>query len=326
MQPTTLTSTLPARTVTVRKEEPVIKTVTETVTPQSTVDGQTQTAVVTKTAEPSYETVTKTLEPVTETATVTAAPKTEVSYVTETIKNVTTIERTTEVERYYRHYSYAFDFGFKEGASQTIPVEGLGDWKIDFVDDSNGLVKVEKVIVDGKAQLKITPQREGRGLVRVIVVDGEGNRHEYAINVVNERSEKIVENNVTVNNHYFNVGVGAKDQTIQIPQNWDYKITEGGQNITTGLVDGGLKVTFNEGASGTSKIEVFEKGKSENNRNQNNYIFNIDGSRNRFEQTRIIGNANSYKLEVKDVEKQPKIVSGAEFIAVSYTHLRAHET
>ena len=314
VQPTTVTSTLPAQTVTVRKEEPVIKTVTETVTPQSTVDGQTQTAVVTKTAEPSYETVTKTLEPVTETATVTAAPKTEVSYVTETIKNVTNIERTTEVERYYRHYSYAFDFGFKEGASQTIPVEGLGDWKIDFVDDSNGLVKVEKVIVDGKAQLKITPQREGRGLVRVIVVDGEGNRHEYAINVVNERSEKIVENNVTVNNHYFNVGVGAKDQTIQIPQNWDYKITEGGQNITTGLVDGGLKVTFNEGASGTSKIEVFEKGKSENNRNQNNYIFNIDGSRNRFEQTRIIGNANSYKLEVKDVEKQPKIVSGAEFI------------
>ena len=136
----------------------------------------------------------------TETKTVTAAPKTVVSTVHTTVTNRKEIERTTEVERYFRDYKYAFDFGNSE-KSREVEVKGLGDWKIDFIDDSNGLVKVEKKIVDGKAVLDITPIREGRGTVRIVVVDAEGNRNEYTINVVNEKTDKIVQNEVVQNNH-----------------------------------------------------------------------------------------------------------------------------
>ena len=311
VEPTTVTETAPQETVTKYQGEPTTVTKTVTETPTVTPDAATNTATTTATAQPVYVTETVTQPEKTETKTVTAAPKTVVSTVHTTQTNVKEVERTSIVERYYRSYNYAFDFNGETNKSEQVEVNGLGDWTIDFVDDSNGLVKVEKKIVDGKAVLDITPIREGRGTVRIIVVDAEGNRNEYSINVVNEKTEKIVENEVVQNNHFFNIGTGNFGQTIPVPEGWDYEIVEGGNYVTTKAVNGGLNVQVNDGVMrGTVKINVFEKVDGKKTGFENNYIFNIDAMQDRFNQFRVIGNQNSYKLEVANVAEKPVIVSG----------------
>ena len=318
VEPTTVTETAPQETITEYKGEPTTVTETVTETPTVTADASTATSTATETAEPVYVTETVTQPEKTETKTVTAAPKTVVSTVHTTQTNVTEVERTSVVERYYRDYKFAYDFDGKTGNSENIDVNGLGDWTIDFIDDSNGLVKVEKKIVDGKSVLEITPLREGRGTVRIVVVDAEGNRNEYSINVVNEKTEDIVENEVVVNNHFFNVGTSNLQQTIPVPEGWDYEIVEGGNYITTEQVNGGLNLKVNEGVlSGTVKISVFEKVDGEKTGFQNNYVFNIDAKQDSTNQFRVIGNENSYKLEVANVEEKPKIVSGDEALIES---------
>ena len=161
---------------------------------------------------------------VTATATATAAPETKVESTTVTSTQREEKTTTKVVERYFRHFSYAFDFRFSE-KSEEIEVKDLGSWEIDFVDDSNGLVDVTKEVrEDGTAILKITPKKEGSGKVRIVVVDNEGNRHEYVIDVVNESTTVETTGEVTVNNHYFNVGVSGVNQSIDIPAGWDYEI------------------------------------------------------------------------------------------------------
>ena len=315
VEPTTVTETAPQETVTEYAETPVTVTKTETVTPTVTQDGATETSKVTQTAEPVYVTETVTQPEKTETKTVTAAPKTVVSTVHTTVTNRKEIERTTEVERYFRDYKYAFDFGNSE-KSREVEVKGLGDWKIDFIDDSNGLVKVEKKIVDGKAVLDITPIREGRGTVRIVVVDAEGNRNEYTINVVNEKTDKIVQNEVVQNNHYFNVGTSTLEQTIPVPQGWEYEIVEGGNYLTTNPVNGGFTVKVNEGVlRGTAKIKVYEVGEDGKPTGyENNYTFNIDAMQDQFNQFRTIGNQNPYTLEIENIEGEPKITAGEDVV------------
>ena len=253
---------------------------------------------------------------VTETSTVTGAPetKTESTTVTSTQRE----EKTTakEVERYFRHYSYAFDFRFSE-KSEEIEVKDLGSWDIDFVDDSNGLVDVTKEVrEDGTSVLVVTPKKEGRGKVRVVVVDNKGNRHEYVIDVVNESTTVETTGEVTVNNHYFNVGVAGVNQSIDLPAGWDFDIVEGKGLVTTEEKDGKLNVKINDGVlKGNVKIEVFEKNdKGEKTGNKNVYEFNIDATSDKYTQTRVIGNANSYKLEIENVENKPEIVSGEDLI------------
>ena len=254
---------------------------------------------------------------VTETTSVTAAPetKTESTTVTSTQREEKTI--TKEVERYFRHFSYAFDFRTGE-KSEEIEVKDLGSWEIDFVDDSNGLVEVTKEVrEDGTAILKITPKKEGSGKVRIVVVDNEGNRHEYVIDVVNESTTVETTGEVTVNNHYFNVGVSGVNQSIDIPAGWDYEITDGKGLVTTEEKDGKLNVKINDGVlKGSVKIEVFEKDdKGEKTGNKNVYEFNIDATSDKYTQTRVIGNANSYKLDIEaDIPNKPEIVSGGELI------------
>ena len=253
---------------------------------------------------------------VTETATATAAPetKTESTTVTSTQREEKTT--TKEVERYFRHYDYAFDFRTGE-KTEEIEVKNLGSWDIDFVDDSNGLVEVTKEVrEDGTAILKITPKKEGRGKVRIVVVDNEGNRHEYVIDVVNDSTTVETTGEVTVNNHYFNVGVSGVNQNIDIPAGWDYEIVEGEGLVTTEEKDGKLNVKINDGVlKGNVKIEVFEKDdKGEKTGNKNVYEFNIDATSDKYTQTRVIGNANSYKLEIENVENKPEIVSGEDLI------------
>ncbi|MGV0373125.1 hypothetical protein ACUY2A_07035 [Corynebacterium pilbarense] len=253
---------------------------------------------------------------VTETTSVTAAPetKTESTTVTSTQREEKTT--TKEVERYFRHFSYAFDFRTGE-KSEEIEVKKLGSWEIDFVDDSNGLVDVTKEVrEDGTAILKITPKKEGSGKVRIVVVDNEGNRHEYVIDVVNESTTVETTGEVTVNNHYFNVGVAGVNQSIDIPAGWDYEITDGKGLVTTEEKDGKLNVKINDGVlKGNVKIEVFEKDdKGEKTGNKNVYEFNIDATSDKYTQTRVIGNANSYKLEIENVENKPEIVSGEDLI------------
>ena len=313
VEPTTVTETAPQETVTEYQGEPTTVTKTVTETPTVTADASTKTATTTATAEPVYVTETVTQPEKTETKTVTAAPKTTVSTVHTTVTNVTEVEKTTVIERYYRNFNYAFDFHGETDKSEQIEVDGLGEWTIDFIDDSNGLVEVEKKEVDGKSVLDITPVREGRGTVRIVVVDTEGNRHEYTINVVNEKTDNIVQNEVVQNNHYFNVGTGNFGQTIPVPEGWDYEIVEGGNYVTTKAVNGGLNVQVNEGIlRGTVKINVFEKVDGKKTGYENNYVFNIDAMQDRFNQFRVIGNENSYKLEVADVPEKPEVISGNE--------------
>ena len=313
----TITKTAPARTVTQTVVgEPEYVTETKTVTPTTTVTGAKQTEYATRTLEPKVETVTETKPAVTSTATVTAAPETK--YVATTVTSTQREEKTTtkEVERYFRHYDYAFDFRTGE-KTEEIEVKNLGSWDIDFVDDSNGLVEVTKEVrEDGTAILKITPKKEGRGKVRIVVVDNEGNRHEYVIDVVNDSTTVETTGEVTVNNHYFNVGVSGVNQNIDIPAGWDYEIVEGKGLVTTEEKDGKLNVKINDGVlKGNVKIEVFEKNdKGEKTGNKNVYEFNIDATSDKYTQTRVIGNANSYKLEIENVENKPEIVSGEDLI------------
>ncbi|MCZ9290932.1 hypothetical protein L8U61_02115 [Corynebacterium sp. c8Ua_144] len=313
----TITKTAPARTVTQTVVgEPEYVTETKTVTPTTTVTGAKQTEYATRTLEPKVETVTETKPAVTSTATVTAAPETK--YVATTVTSTQREEKTTtkEVERYFRHYDYAFDFRTGE-KTEEIEVKNLGSWDIDFVDDSNGLVEVTKEVrEDGTAILKITPKKEGRGKVRIVVVDNEGNRHEYVIDVVNDSTTVETTGEVTVNNHYFNVGVSGVNQNIDIPAGWDYEIVEGKGLVTTEEKDGKLNVKINDGVlRGNVKIEVFEKNdKGEKTGNKNVYEFNIDATSDKYTQTRVIGNANSYKLEIENVENKPEIVSGEDLI------------
>ena len=310
----TVTETASTPTVTKYLDEPVVVTKTETITPTATEDAPQKTNTVTQTADPVYVTETTTEPEKTETTTVTAAPKTVVSTVHTTVTNVEKIERTTEVERYYRQYKYAFDFRNSD-KSQQLEVGGLGDWKIDFIDDSNGLVKVEKKLVDGKYVLEVTPVKEGTGTVRIVVVDSEGNRNEYTINVVNEKAKQVEITEAVQNNHYFNVGVGSYSQTIHVPKGWNYEIVEGGNFADTEAVEGGFRLKVKDNVlRGTVKVKVFEEVDGKKTGNETNYIFNIDAMGDRFNQTRTIGNANSYKLEVANVEEQPKIVSGEDLI------------
>jgi len=314
----TITKTAPARTVTQTVVgEPEYVTETKTVTPTTTVTGAKQTEHATRTLEPKVETVTETKPAVTSTATVTAAPETK--YVATTVTSTQREEKTTtkEVERYFRHYDYAFDFRTGE-KTEEIEVKNLGSWDIDFVDDSNGLVEVTKEVrEDGTAILKITPKKEGRGKVRIVVVDNEGNRHEYVIDVVNDSTTVETTGEVTVNNHYFNVGVSGVNQNIDIPAGWDYEIVEGKGLVTTEEKDGKLNVKINDGVlKGNVKIEVFEKNdKGEKTGNKNVYEFNIDATSDEYTQTRVIGNANSYKLDIEaDIPNKPEIVSGEDLI------------
>ena len=254
---------------------------------------------------------------VTATATATAAPETKVESTTVTSTQREEKTTTKVVERYFRHFSYAFDFRFSE-KSEEIEVKDLGSWEIDFVDDSNGLVEVTKEVrEDGTAILKITPKKEGSGKVRIVVVDNEGNRHEYVIDVVNESTTVETTGEVTVNNHYFNVGVAGVNQSIDLPAGWDYEITDGKGLVTTEEKDGKLNVKINDGVlKGNVKIEVFEKDdKGEKTGNKNVYEFNIDATSDKYTQTRVIGNANSYKLDIEaDIPNKPEIVSGEDLI------------
>ncbi|WP_293831429.1 hypothetical protein [uncultured Corynebacterium sp.] len=254
---------------------------------------------------------------VTATATATAAPETKVESTTVTSTQREEKTTTKVVERYFRHFSYAFDFRFSE-KSEEIEVKDLGSWEIDFVDDSNGLVEVTKEVrEDGTAILKITPKKEGSGKVRIVVVDNEGNRHEYVIDVVNESTTVETTGEVTVNNLYFNVGVSGVNQSIDIPAGWDYEIVAGNGLVTTEEKDGKLNVKINDGVlKGNVKIEVFEKDdKGEKTGNKNVYEFNIDATSDKYTQTRVIGNANSYKLDIEaDIPNKPEIVSGEDLI------------
>ena len=254
---------------------------------------------------------------VTATATATAAPETKVESTTVTSTQREEKTTTKVVERYFRHFSYAFDFRFSE-KSEEIEVKDLGSWQIDFVDDSNGLVEVTKEVrEDGTAILKITPKKEGSGKVRIVVVDNEGNRHEYIIDVVNESTTVETTGEVTVNNHYFNVGVSGVNQSIDIPAGWDYEIVAGNGLVTTEEKDGKLNVKINDGVlRGNVKIVVFEKDdKGEKTGNKNVYEFNIDATSDKYTQTRVIGNANSYKLDIEaDIPNKPEIVSGEDLI------------
>ena len=156
-----------------------------------------------------------------------------------------------------------------------------------------------------------------QGKVRVVVVDNDVNRHEYVIDVVNDSTTVETTGEVTVNNHYFNVGVSGVNQSIDIPAGWDYEITDGKGLVTTEEKDGKLNVKINDGVlKGNVKIEVFEKDdKGEKTGNKNVYEFNIDATSDKYTQTRVIGNANSYKLDIEaDIPNKPEIVSGEDLI------------
>jgi len=309
----TVTSTLPQQTVTVTEKRPTYTTVTQTVQPTVTNTQANQTAVVTKTVDPVIKTVQTTAPAETQTLTVTAAPETRVVETRVTETNRTEISRTSVVERYIRKYFYAFDFSSTKD-SQTIEVEGLDNWQIDFVDDSQGLVKVEKVLENGKYVLKVTPVKEGRGTVRIFIVDNQGNRHEYSINVVNEAVKTQVTNEVVVNNHFFNVGVGSLEHFIPVPKGWKYKVD--GAATAVNENEQGFTLKINEGViRGTVTVEVYQvNAKGENTGAKDVYTFNVDTSQNQFSQTRVIGNENPYILEVKNVEQEPEKVSGGELI------------
>ncbi|MGV0343926.1 hypothetical protein ACUY3P_06325 [Corynebacterium lehmanniae] len=310
----TTTVTAPQKTVTVEKSEPKVVTEYTTVQETDTVDGATETVYVTEPAATAVETVRQTAAPRTETRTVTANPETKVVETTVTNKNVQTVERTTTTERYIRNFTYAFAFS-ENNKSQTIDVEGLGEWSLEVIDDSNGLVDIKKVEKDGKYVVEIVPKREGKGTVRFVIVDSKGNRHEYTVNVVNQKSDNVKVNDVTVNNHYFNVGVSNLEQTITVPAGWDYKVEgpgslekiEGSSNQYKLKVVDGLQ-------QGEIKVKVFETVDGKATGAENNYIYLIDTTASDESQTRIIGNLNSYTLDARNVEKKPEIVEGEDKI------------
>ena len=310
----TTTVTAPQKTVTIEKSEPKVVTEYTTVRATDTVDGATETVYVTEPAATAVETVRQTGAPRTETRTVTATPETKVVETTVTNKNVQTVERTSVTERYIRNFTYAFAFS-ETNKSQTIDVEGLGEWSLEVIDDSNGLVDIKKVEKDGKYVVEIVPKREGKGTVRFVIVDSDGNRHEYTVNVVNQKTENVKVNDVTVNNHYFNVGVSNLEQTITVPAGWDYKVEGPGslEKVEGSSTQYKLKVV--DGLQqGEIKVKVFETVDGKATGAENNYIYLIDTTATGDSQTRIIGNLNSFTLDAANVEKTPDIVEGADKI------------
>ena len=310
----TTTVTAPQKTVTIEKSEPKVVTEYTTVQSTDTVDGATETVYVTEPAATAVETVRQTAAPRTETRTVTATPETKVVETTVTNKNVQTVERTSVTERYIRNFTYAFAFS-ETNKSQTIDVEKLRDWSLEVIDDSNGLVDIKKVEKDGKYVIEIVPKREGKGTVRFVIVDSDGNRHEYTVNVVNQKTENVKVNDVTVNNHYFNVGVSNLDQTITVPAGWDYEVEGPGslEKVEGSSTQYKLKVV--DGLKqGEIKVKVFETVDGKATGAENNYIYLIDTTATGDSQTRIIGNLNSFTLDAPNVEKKPEIVEGADKI------------
>ena len=310
----TETVTAPQKTVTVEQVEPVTVTETTTARATDTVEGATETVTVTKPATTVVETVKRSGAPRTETQTVTAEPSTKVVETTVVNKNYKTVERTSTVERYTRHFTYAFAF---EGTDKTqiIDVDKLGDWKLEIIDDSNGLVDIRKVERNGKYVIEIVPKREGKGTVRFVITDSEGNRHEYTVNIVNEKTEKVTVNDVTVNNHFFNVGVSNIDQTITVPAGWDYKVDGPGELVKVEGSSNQYKLKVKDGVTkGQIKVTVFEKVNGKPTGAENNYIFMIDTTTGGSTYTRVIGNLNSYILEIEGVEEKPEIVEGADKI------------
>ena len=310
----TTTVTAPQKTVTIEKSEPKVVTEYTTVQSTDTVDGATETVYVTEPATTAVETIRQTAAPRTETRTVTANPETKVVETTVTNKNVQTVERTTTTERYIRNFTYAFAFS-ETNKSQTIDVEGLGEWSLEVIDDSNGLVDIKKVEKDGKYVVEIVPKREGKGTVRFVIVDSDGNRHEYTVNVVNQKTENVKVNDVTVNNHYFNVGVSNLEQTITVPAGWDYKVEGPGslEKVEGSSTQYKLKVV--DGLQqGEIKVKVFETVDGKATGAENNYIYLIDTTATGNSQTRVIGNLNSFTLDAANVEKKPEIVEGADKI------------
>lgn len=307
----TETVTAPQKTVTVEQVEPVTVTETTTARATDTVEGATETVTVTKPATTVVETVKKSGAPRTETQTVTAEPSTKVVETTVVNKNYKTVERTSTVERYTRHFTYAFAFEGNE-KTQIIDVDKLGDWKLEIIDNSNGLVEIRKVERNGKDVIEIVPKREGKGTVRFVITDGEGNRHEYTVNIVNEKTEKVTVNDVTVNNHFFNVGVSNVDQTITVPAGWDYKVDGPGELVKVEGSSNQYKLKVVDGLTQDQiKVTVFEKVNGKPTGAENNYIFMIDTGST---YTRVIGNLNSYILEIEGVEEKPEIVEGADKI------------
>ncbi|OFU58281.1 hypothetical protein HMPREF3120_00820 [Corynebacterium sp. HMSC11D10] len=289
------------------KPDVIRETVTKTVSPQ-------ETKTVTKTATTVVETVKRSGAPRTETQTVTAEPSTKVVETTVVNKNYKTVERTSTVERYTRHFTYAFAFEGNE-KTQIIDVDKLGDWKLEIIDDSNGLVEIRKVERNGKDVIEIVPKREGKGTVRFVITDSEGNRHEYTVNIVNEKTEKVTVNDVTVNNHFFNVGVSNIDQTITVPAGWDYKVDGPGELVKVEGSSNQYKLKVDDGVTkGQIKVTVFEKVNGKPTGAENNYIFMIDTTTDGSTYTRVIGNLNSYILEIEGVEEKPEIVEGADKI------------
>ena len=206
----------------------------------------------------------------------TAEPSTKVVETTVVNKNYKTVERTSTVERYTRHFTYAFAFEGNE-KTQIIDVDKLGDWKLEIIDDSNGLVEIRKVERNGKDVIEIVPKREGKGTVRFVITDSEGNRHEYTVNIVNEKTEKVTVNDVTVNNHFFNVGVSNIDQTITVPAGWDYKVDGPGELVKVEGSSNQYKLKVKDGVTkGQIKVTVFEKVNGKPTGAENNYIFMID--------------------------------------------------
>ena len=295
--------------VVIEKKTPV--TVTETATVRPTITETDKVRPKVTVTEPTYVTATKTLAPKTETKTVTAAPKTETKVVDTTVTRVSETRKTTTVERHFYKYSYVYDFSNKSESKVIVPNKS-GNWKIEFVDDSNGLVDVKKE----NNRLVITPKKQGEGDVRIVITDGDGNRYEYTIHVVNKDSNKTTEKTVRVNNHFFNVSVTGLDQSITIPKGWKYEVTEGKELVTTTEDGDTLRVNVKDGViTGKVKIKVFEVDKDgKPTGNEENYEFNVDTKPNKYNQSRVIGNVSSYKIEVDNIQGEPEILKGKDLI------------
>ncbi|OIR43509.1 hypothetical protein BJP06_05895 [Corynebacterium sp. NML120713] len=305
----TETVTAPRDVIVVEKKTPVTVTETSTVRPTITETNKVRPTVTV--TEPTYVTATKTLDPKTETKTVQADPSTVTKVVDTTVTRVSESRKTTTVERHFYKYNYVYDFSNKS-ESKVIEPNKSGNWKIEFVDDSNGLVDVKKE----NNRLVITPKKQGEGDVRIVITDGDGNRYEYTIHVVNKDSNKTTEKTVRVNNHFFNVSVTGLDQSITIPKGWKYEVTEGKELVTTTEDGDTLRVNVKDGViTGKVKIKVFEVDKDgKPTGNEENYEFNVDTKPNKYNQSRVIGNVSSYKLEVDNIQGEPEILKGKDLI------------
>ncbi|OIR44179.1 hypothetical protein BJP08_02065 [Corynebacterium sp. NML140438] len=305
----TETVTAPRDVIVVEKKTPVTVTETSTVRPTITETNKVRPTVTV--TEPTYVTATKTLDPKTETKTVQADPSTVTKVVDTTVTRVSESRKTTTVERHFYKYNYVYDFSNKS-ESKVIEPNKSGNWKIEFVDDSQGLVEVTK---EGN-RLVVTPKKQGEGDVRIVITDGDGNRYEYTIHVVNKDSQKTTEKTVRVNNHFFNVAVTGLDQSIKLPKGWKYEVTEGKDLVKTTEDGDTLNVNVNDGViTGKVKVKVFEVDKNgQPTGNEENYEFNVDTNPNKYNQTRVIGNVSSYKIEVDNIVGEPEVLQGDDII------------